>query len=413
MIDADQGGHGVPHGVHGVVALVAMQGPVAFLVGHKLQLAHLADRHVHRHLGAACGQRPGTAIAAGDLELMPVQVDRVVGHGQVAHPQPHPVAQAHVERVDTRKGPAVPGPEVELEHGVDLGGAGTRLDVVGIEQKAEVAVYLADQRVGCFRVGDPEAHHAHGHLRHFVRMGVVHEGARTARHKLIDKGLADRDLRLCHAAHAVHAVGQALAVPVDGGVLGQLVGDKHPHPVALDHLDRRPRALPVVAPQGGLHAGGDLAHHRLSHQVELLHAILHAPGRGPAVERDHRPVRPARGGGQWRCRDGAAHDDRLGQGRQRPPADAGHGHCCRGDSGAGKKMSSLHCAVHRQRSKVNGPVGHWRPAPGQRLLLKNQCPGPLLRLAGRYGPARNRVGPAGRRSHCGCGRQRWPAGPRC
>ena len=368
-----------------------MQGPVAFLVGHKFQLAHLTDRHVRRHLGAAGGQRPRPAVAAGDLELMPVQVDRVVGHGQVTHPQAHPVAEPDVERVDAGESPAVPGPQVEIQHGVDLGGAGTGLDVVGIEQKAEVAVHLADQRVGCFRVGHPEAHHAHGHLRHLIGMRVVHEGAGSARHKLVDKGLADRYLRLRQAAHAVHAVGQALAVPMDGGVLGQLVGDKHPHPVALHHLDRWSRALAVVAPQRGLHAGGDFAHHRLSHQVEFLDAVLHAPGRGPAVERHHRSVGPARGGGQGRCRSGAAHDDGLGQGCQRHPADAGHGHRSGGQGGAGKKMSSLHGV-----SWVNGRLGRRCLAPCRAGLLKNQGPARPMPPAGRCGPAKIGVAPEAR-----------------
>jgi hypothetical protein len=39
-------------------------------------------------------------------------------------------------------------------------------------------------------VRDPEAHHAHGHLRHFIGMRVVHEGAGPTRDELIDKGFA-------------------------------------------------------------------------------------------------------------------------------------------------------------------------------------------------------------------------------
>ena len=44
--------------------------------------------------------RRGAAIGARHQELMPVQVDRVVGHGQVADADAHLVAQAHVQRVD-------------------------------------------------------------------------------------------------------------------------------------------------------------------------------------------------------------------------------------------------------------------------------------------------------------------------
>src|SRR3990167_5417878 len=49
-----------------------------------------------------------------------------------------------------------------------------------------------------------------------LAMRGVHEGAGPARDELVDEGLARADGRLRQARHAVHAVGQALAVPVDG-----------------------------------------------------------------------------------------------------------------------------------------------------------------------------------------------------
>ena len=69
------------------------------------------------------------------------------------------------------------------------------------------------------------------------------------RDELVDEGLARRDVRLRQAGDAVHAVRQAQAVPVHGGVLRQPVGDEDAHPVALDHLDGRAGRLAVVAPQ--------------------------------------------------------------------------------------------------------------------------------------------------------------------
>ena len=163
---------------------------------------------------------------------------------------------------------------------------------------------------------DPHAHHAHGHLHHFVGVRVVHEGARAARLELVHKGLAHGDRGLVQATHAVHAVGQALAVPVDGGVLGQLVGDEDAHAVALDHLDGRARALAVVAPHVDLEARRDLAHHGFGHQVEFLDVVVHPPGQGPAVERDHRVVGSAGGGHQWRRCVHRRLVDRLGQSGQ-------------------------------------------------------------------------------------------------
>ena len=170
---------------------------------------------------------------------------------------------------------------------------------------------------------DPEAHHAHRHLHHLVGVRVVHEGAGAARDELVDEGLARRDARLRQAGHAVHAVGQALAMPVDAGLLAELVGDEDAHAVAFDHLDRRSRALAVVAPQVRLEAGRHLAHHRFGDQVELLDAVVHAPRQRPAVERDHRVVGPAGVGHQRRHRVGLGLHHRLGQCGHRHLADRG------------------------------------------------------------------------------------------
>jgi hypothetical protein len=113
--------------------------------------------------------------------------------------------------------------------------------------------------------------------------------------ELVDEGLARLDVRLRQAADAIHAIGQALAVPVDRGVLRQLVGDEDADLVALDRLDGRPGRLAVIAPEIALHAGCELAHHRLGDEMELLPVAVHPPGQGPAVQRNDRlVVRPGR-----------------------------------------------------------------------------------------------------------------------
>ena len=149
-------------------------------------------------------------------------------------------------------------------------------------------------------------------------MRVVHESARTTRDELVDKGLASWDGRLCKAGHPIHAVGQALTVPMHAGVFRQLVGDEDAHAVALHHLYRGAGALAVVAPQMGLEARRHLAHHRLGDQVKLLDALIHPPRQCPAVKCDHRVVGPPRVGHQRRHGVRAGLDHRLGQCR--------HGH---------------------------------------------------------------------------------------
>ena len=323
MVHADHGGHVVTHGAHGVVALVAVESPVAGFVGNEFHLAHLAHGHIRRHLGPAGGLRHGAAVGARDLELMTVDMDGVVGHGQIAHADAHLVTLTSHQRADSGEGAAVESPDIEIRHLVDARRHGAGLDRIGAEQEGIVALHLVDQRVGCLGVSDPQAHHAHGHLHHLIRMRVVHEGAGAARLELVDEGLARRDMGLVQAAHTVHAIGQTLAMPVDGGALGQAVGDEDAHLVAFHHLDRGARRLAVVAPHIDEEAGRHLAHHGLGHEVELLDARIHAPGRGPAVERDHGLVGATVGRRQRRGRVGAALHDGLGQGRHGNPAD-GH-----------------------------------------------------------------------------------------
>mmetsp|Transcript_3946 Transcript_3946/g.6462 ORF Transcript_3946/g.6462 Transcript_3946/m.6462 type:complete len:479 (+) Transcript_3946:87-1523(+) len=317
VLHADHGGHVVAHRVHRVVALVAVEGPVTFLVGQELDLAHLAYRNVRGDLVPPRGPGRRAAVGACHQEFVAVQVDRVVGHRQVAHADAHLVALTHVQRIDAREDAAVPRPQVEVEHRHDLGRVGTRLDVVGVEQEDEVAVDFFDQRVLGLGVRHPEAHHSHRHLRHLVGVRVVHESARPPGHELVDKGLPGLDGHLREAHHTVHAVRKALAMPVDGGALGKLVGHKDADAIAFDNLDGRAGRLAVVAPQVCLEARRHLAHHGLCHQVELLDAVVHAPGEGPAVERDHRVVRSARGRLQRRLGVGRGLDDGFRQAGQR------------------------------------------------------------------------------------------------
>ena len=132
---------------------------------------------------------------------------------------------------------------------------------------------------------DEQAHHAHRHLHHLVGMRVVHEGPAVLQLEFVDEGLARRDVRLVQSADAVHAVRHDHAVPMNGGVLGQSIGDEDANLVALDRFEGRTRRLAVVAPQMGRHTVGDLTHHRLGHKMKFLPVAVHPPRQRPSVER--------------------------------------------------------------------------------------------------------------------------------
>ena len=193
MINANHRGYVVTHGIHGVMAFVAMKCPVAFLVGEKVELAHLAHCDIGGDLWPARALRNRPAVCSGDHELMAVNVNGMVGHGEVAETHPHLVVLADDERINTWEDTAIPSPKIEVDHGHNLRGVGARIDIVGVQQDTEVTIYLVNQRMFGLGMGDPKSHHAHRHLRHFIGMGVVHKRARAPRHKFIDKRFSGLD----------------------------------------------------------------------------------------------------------------------------------------------------------------------------------------------------------------------------
>ena len=175
LVDTDHRRYIVPHRIHRVVPLVAMECPVARLRRIELDGAHLPDGNVCRHFRPACCRRYPAAIGAGHFEFVAVQMDRMIGHAEIAATDAHAVALAADDGIDAGEDAAVPGPEVEVQHRVDTRRAAARLDIVGIEQEDEIAIDAILLRI--FRMRDPETHHAHCHLRDFIgKLTVMFHG---------------------------------------------------------------------------------------------------------------------------------------------------------------------------------------------------------------------------------------------
>ena len=121
------------HGVHGVMAFVTVEGPVPFLICQKLDLSHLTDGHIGRHFMPAGALGCRATVRTSDEELMAVQMYGVVRHRQIANANTHLVVQANIEAVNAWKYPAIPAPQVEVQHCHDLGGVAARIDVIGVE----------------------------------------------------------------------------------------------------------------------------------------------------------------------------------------------------------------------------------------------------------------------------------------
>lgn len=88
QVDAYVGADLMAHRIHRVVRLVAMHRPVARVVGDELDRAHLADRAIDRNLRPPCLWIDPATICSGDMETRSMNVDRMVGHGEIAVSNP-------------------------------------------------------------------------------------------------------------------------------------------------------------------------------------------------------------------------------------------------------------------------------------------------------------------------------------
>src|SRR6478736_326993 len=191
---ADQVHHIVPHGIHGVVRLVAVKRPVARSVGDEVDGAYGTHRNVGGRLGELRSVRYPAAIGAAHREVVPMHMHRVGGHGEIAHPDAHAIVEPHWHDINGRKDPRVARPDIEVSHLSDLRQGGAGVEPVGTHDEDEVPIGAAEVRV--LWVDDDHAHHAHGHLHHLIGMGVVHEGTAALEHELVDEGPVHRDVRL-------------------------------------------------------------------------------------------------------------------------------------------------------------------------------------------------------------------------
>jgi hypothetical protein len=263
-------------------------------------------------------------------------MDRMVPHGKIPDADAHPLSQACNQRVDAREHPAVERPHVEIDHDrwIRCGRPGVHREAV----QHDGVVAVDPGRLRLLRMDDEHPHHAHGELHHFVAVRVVHEGAVLPEGELVDVGLAGLDLRLRQPAHAVHAVGQKDAVPVDAGVLPKPVGHIDAHAVAFHALDGRAGRLPVVAPAVDYHAGRELALHRFGDEMEHFDVTVHLPRQRAAIEGDHRRVVLARRRGDRRS--GSGRRVFLGRGGAQRSRDRAARQQC---SARLEQVSTIHC----------------------------------------------------------------------
>ena len=85
-----------------------------------------------------------------------------------------------------------------------------------------------------------------------IGVWVVPEGAGVGRRELVDEALAGPDRFLRETGDPIHGIRQADAMPMDGGVLAQLVAHRDPHRLALADPQFRTGHRAVIGPYGGI-----------------------------------------------------------------------------------------------------------------------------------------------------------------
>ena len=125
------------------------------------------------------------------------------------------------------------------------------------------------------------------------------------------EGPSGRHGRLGVSRHSVHRVGNPHAVPVDGGLFGELVAEVDDQPIPHVGLDVRPGDEAIVAidragpsrshlERGGTRDQVDLDHPRIG--IEVRHTRsrhLAIPRRGTAEEEHERAADPSHGRERW------------------------------------------------------------------------------------------------------------------
>ena len=98
-----------PHGVHGVMRLVAVKCPVAG-DDEEFDITHLADPHQFGPFRSPALFGPTSTIATGDMKLGTMEMHGMLMHRQITDPDPHPLTATCDHRRHGRKQFAVDAP---------------------------------------------------------------------------------------------------------------------------------------------------------------------------------------------------------------------------------------------------------------------------------------------------------------
>ena len=263
-VGADHGDHLVHH----VMGEVAMEHPVAEVLGDKLDVAGLGDADDDGIFGVPGGLRAAAGFGAGVEELIAVEVHGMVVHAHIdeADADAFPLFDDHGRCV--RAGFSVEGEPVEF-HGERVGNRIIGLEVPLLENDPVVAV--DDRSVSLRGVGNEHADEAHHFLHREMR--VVEKRTVLAEGELVDVAAAGLDGVHAEADGAIDFHGKFEAMPVDARHFWELIFDDDAEAITFVDLDHGAGDGAVEAPRVHDAAGGNGGADDLGDEGELLHSV--------------------------------------------------------------------------------------------------------------------------------------------
>ena len=232
-----------------------MHRPDAGIVGRKFNVPCLAGSYQNGIFIDLCLLHYRKAIGGHDLELMPVQVDGVVVHLDIAEPDAHRVSIIDLQRKGLWVTGAVDGKKVEGRvheaEWVEPGGQFAPLQLMDspfLQDTEIVFVILTVLGLGVFH--NQSAEKACVILRHDIHVRVIQVSPWRIRYL---EAIVHMTIRLnkggrLNGRHPVHIVGDIQPVPVHACFHRQMIDDTDDNFIAGEDVDRRPGSRTVVSP---------------------------------------------------------------------------------------------------------------------------------------------------------------------
>lgn len=121
LVYFDYGWQVMVYGVYGVMCFVVVQGLVVFFSGIEFDGLYLVYCNVGGDFGLVCGWWYLVVIGVGYVEFVVVQVQWVIGYGEIVYVDVYVVVLLYYQWVDVGEGLVVLGLQVEVQYGVDFG----------------------------------------------------------------------------------------------------------------------------------------------------------------------------------------------------------------------------------------------------------------------------------------------------